>query len=85
MGRGDRREDIFVNDADRQDFLKSLAAVCQQRAWQAHACCLRNEITLPGKWIVARVQNGTAKGAKSVLHHLTRGHHPVKAARADDS
>jgi hypothetical protein len=26
-----------------------------------------------------------AKGAKSVLHHLARGHHPVKPARARES
>ncbi|MCX6926463.1 MAG: hypothetical protein NT154_25130 [Verrucomicrobia bacterium] len=162
MDRGDRREDIFVNDVDRQDFLKTLAEACQKTAWQvqeelkpvrrgwclgseqfrqemlermdgklgenhsgelhretaaqkanrilseelsrrgwtesdlaarrrndpgkvAIAVRLRNETTLPGKWIAARVQIGTAKGAKSVLHHLARGHHPVKPARADES
>jgi hypothetical protein len=31
---------------------------------------LRKVTTLPIKWIAARVQIGTAKGAKSVLHHL---------------
>ena len=25
MSRGDRREDIFLDDVDRQDFLKTLA------------------------------------------------------------
>ena len=50
MDRGDRREDIFVDDVDRQDLVK--------------------ETALPIKWIAARVQIGTAKGAKSVLHHL---------------
>jgi hypothetical protein len=25
MSRGDRREDIFLNDVDRQDFIKTLA------------------------------------------------------------
>jgi len=25
MSRGDRREDIFLNDVDRHDFLKTLA------------------------------------------------------------
>ena len=39
MDRGDRREDIFVNDVDRQDFLKTLARsgstqeAGQPRAW----------------------------------------------------
>ena len=28
MSRGDRREDIFLNDVDRHDFLKTLAEAC---------------------------------------------------------
>jgi hypothetical protein len=36
MDRGDRREDIFVNDVDRQDLLKTLAEACQKTAWQMH-------------------------------------------------
>jgi REP-associated tyrosine transposase len=40
MSRGDRREDIFLNDVDRQDFLKTLAEACQKTAWQVHAFCL---------------------------------------------
>ena len=33
---------------------------------------LRSETTLSIKWIGARVQIGTAKGAKSVLPHLAQ-------------
>jgi putative transposase len=40
MSRGDRREDIFLCDVDRQDFLKTLAEACQKTAWQVHAYCL---------------------------------------------
>ncbi len=40
MSRGDRREDIFLGDVDRQDFLKTLAEACQKTAWQVHAYCL---------------------------------------------
>ena len=40
MDRGDRREDIFVDDVDRQDFLKTLAEACQKAGWQVHAYCL---------------------------------------------
>jgi REP element-mobilizing transposase RayT len=40
MSRGDRREDIFLDDVDRQDFLKTLAEGCQKTAWQVHAYCL---------------------------------------------
>ena len=40
MDRGDRREDIFVDDVDRHDFLKTLAEACQKTGWQVHAYCL---------------------------------------------
>src|SRR5437870_10235455 len=40
MDRGDRREDIFLDDVDRQDFLKTLAEACQKTGWQVHAYCL---------------------------------------------
>lgn len=30
MSRGDRREKTFLNDVDRQDFLKTLAETCQK-------------------------------------------------------
>ena len=30
MDRGDDREDIFVHDVDRQDFLKTLEEACQK-------------------------------------------------------
>ena len=161
MDRGDRREDIFVNDVDRQDSLDTLAEACQKTGWQAHeelkplrrgwclsseqfrqemlermdgklgenhsgqlrresaeqranriiaeelarrgwtesdlatrrrsdpgkvaiAVRLRNESILPIRWIAARVQIGTAKGAKSVLHRLGCGQHEHKTARADE-
>jgi REP element-mobilizing transposase RayT len=40
MSRGDRREKIFLDDVDRQDFLKTLAEACQKTGWQVHAYCL---------------------------------------------
>jgi putative transposase len=42
MSRGDRRENIFLNDVDRQDFIKTLAEACQKTGWQVHAYCLMN-------------------------------------------
>ena len=30
MSRGDRREDIYLDDVDRHDFLKTLAEACQK-------------------------------------------------------
>ncbi|MCW5551587.1 MAG: transposase [Verrucomicrobiae bacterium] len=40
MTRGDRRENIFRDDVDRQDFLKTLAETCQKTGFQVHAYCL---------------------------------------------
>ena len=40
MSRGNRREDIFLDDGDRQDFLKTLAEACLETGWQVHAYCL---------------------------------------------
>jgi putative transposase len=40
MSRGDQREDIFLDDVDRHDFIKSLAEACQKTGWQVHAYCL---------------------------------------------
>jgi REP element-mobilizing transposase RayT len=40
MSRGDRREDIFLDDVDRHDFIKTLAESWQKASWQVHADCL---------------------------------------------
>ena len=40
MSRGNRREKIFLDDVDRQDFLKTLAEACQKTGWQVHGYCL---------------------------------------------
>jgi len=40
MARGNAREDIFRNDADRLHFLSCLGAVCARFDWQVWAYCL---------------------------------------------
>jgi putative transposase len=40
MSRGDRREDIFADDRDRQKFLELLGKVCVKNGWEVHAYCL---------------------------------------------
>src|SRR5216117_134815 len=42
MNRGDRREPIFKDDADRARFLETLGQCCTKTEWQVHAWCLRN-------------------------------------------
>ena len=38
--RGDRREDIYVGDADREAFLTLLTDACERFGWECHAYCL---------------------------------------------
>jgi REP element-mobilizing transposase RayT len=46
-GRTGRREDIFHDDVDRQDFVKTLVEACQRTGWQVHPYCLmRNHFRL---------------------------------------
>jgi REP element-mobilizing transposase RayT len=40
MNRGDRREDIFRDDPDREAFLATLAEACGKTGWEVHALCL---------------------------------------------
>jgi len=40
MSRGDRREPIFSDDKDRQQFLATLGQTCRKTGWQLHAYCL---------------------------------------------
>ena len=37
LSRGDRREDIFHDDVDRQDFLETLAEARQKTGFRVHA------------------------------------------------
>ena len=37
LSRGNRRENLYLDDVDRQDFLKTLAEACQKTDWQVHA------------------------------------------------
>jgi putative transposase len=40
MSRGDRREPIFQDDADRKRFLETPGEACAKTDWQVHALCL---------------------------------------------
>jgi len=40
MNRGDRREAIFLEDADRELLLETLGQTCEKTGWQVHAFCL---------------------------------------------
>src|SRR5271165_3079274 len=47
MNRGDRREDIVWDEADRRRFAETLGEACGKTEWQVHAWCLmRNHFHL---------------------------------------
>ena len=68
MSRGDRREDIFLDDVDRQDFLKTLAEACVKSEFQVHAYCLmRNHFHL----VVETPQGNLVEGMRWLLSCYT--------------
>jgi putative transposase len=77
MNRGDRREAIFRDDADRKLFLETLAQACQKTGWQVHAYCLMNNhfhlvIETPKANLVAGMKwlSGTYTGRFNRRHKL---------------
>jgi REP element-mobilizing transposase RayT len=70
MNRGDRREDIFQGDSDRQLFLKTLGEACAKTAGQIHAYCLmRNHFHL----VVETPRANLVAGMKWLLANRLRG------------
>jgi len=68
MSRGDRREDVFHDDVDRQDCVKTLAEACQKTGWQVHAYCLmRNHFHL----VVETPQSNLVAGMRWLLSAYT--------------
>ncbi len=69
MNRGDRREDIFRDDLDRQRFLNTLADACGKTGWQVHAWCLmRNHFHL----VIETPQPNLVAGMKWLLGVYTK-------------
>jgi REP element-mobilizing transposase RayT len=69
INRGDRREDIFKDDSDRQRFLATLEEACQKTEWQVHAFCLmRNHFHL----VIETPQANLVAGMKWLLGVYTK-------------
>ena len=86
MSRGDRRENIYQDDVDRQDFLKTLAEACQKTDWQVHAYCLmRNHFHLVVETPNANLVVGTSKGANRNLHAWMQQTEKQDIHRKEDS
>jgi hypothetical protein len=85
VNRGDRREPIFRDDEDRQQFLGTLGEACGKTGWQVQALCLmpdhfhlvvetpRANLVAGMKWSLGTV-NWIAErlqmGAPGYVHHL---------------
>jgi len=69
MSRGDRREDIFVDDLDREKFLGLLGRACAKTGWQVHAYCL-----MTNHWhaVVETPQPNLAAGMRWLLGTYTQ-------------
>jgi hypothetical protein len=57
MNRGDRRELIFMDDADRQRFVETLGEVCAKTGWQVSRLCPHAE-SFPLGGLDAAAQSG---------------------------
>jgi REP element-mobilizing transposase RayT len=80
MNRGDRREDIFKDDQDRERFLATLGEACAKTQWRVHAYCLMSNHF---HWVIETPQPNLVAGMKWLLgtytsrfniHHKLCGH-----------
>jgi REP-associated tyrosine transposase len=78
--RGDRREDIFLNEEDRERWLEILGSVCQRYNWRCHAYC---QMTNHYHVVVETPEANLAKGMRQLngvytqtvnRHHDRVGH-----------
>src|SRR5882762_5747063 len=68
MNRGDRREDIFADDHDRERFLETLGETCLKTGWQVLAYCLMsNHFHL----VIETPQANLSRGMKWLLSTYT--------------
>ena len=75
LSRGDRRENIFLDDVDRHDFIKTLAEACQKTGFQVHAYCLmRNHYHLVVETPNANLVAGMAWLQSTYTNRLNRRH-----------
>ncbi len=84
LSRGDRREPIFKDDADRSLFLDTLGETCAKTGWQVHAWCLMPNhfhlvVETPGpnlvtgmKWLLG-VYTGRFNRRHKLFGHLFSG------------
>ena len=71
--RGDRREDIYLDDDDRETWLSVLETVCQRFNWVVHAYCqMSNHYHL----VVETPDGNLSKGMRQLNGIYTQGFMP---------
>ena len=68
--RGDRRENIFLNDVDRRDWLEVLGATCLRFNWVVHAFC---QMTNHYHRLLQTVNGNLARGMRQLNDEFTQG------------
>jgi len=75
MARGDRREPIVVDDADREMFVRTLGEACTKAGWKIHAWVLmgnhyhllletpRANLVSGMKWFQNKMRQPSTRGA----------------------
>src|SRR5678815_4201072 len=61
LDRGDRREEIFRTDADRELFLKTLGEACERTGWRVHAWALISALGLTAEELPALAKGDPAE------------------------
>jgi len=69
MARGDRGEDIFVDDRDREQILRTLAQVCTKTGWRIHAWILMSNHY---HWLIETPQPNLVEGMRWIQNTYTR-------------
>ena len=94
MSRGDRKEAIYRDSADRERFLRTLGEACGKTGWQVHALCLMSNhfhliIETPGgnlvtgmKWLLGTYTSRFNRRHK-LVGHLFSGRYKALVIDAD--
>ena len=76
--RGDRREDIYIDDTDRRKWLELLGQVCQRYNWRCHTYCL---MTNHYHIVVETVESNLSQGMRQLngvyTQYFNHTHHRV--------
>jgi putative transposase len=76
--RGDRREDIYLGDADREAWLAAFAQVCARFNWRCHAWC---QMTNHYHIVIETAEANLAQGMRQLngvyTQHVNRTHNRV--------